>query len=76
MMMVHTALLMLGPKEARSLAAIYDKHHQEPEWRGKTTGLEWVAPELRKFAAECEQKNRDKVFPEGAAEYMQPAGQA
>ena len=66
--------LMLGSKDARNLATIYDKHHQEPEWRGKTTGLEWVAPMLRDLADEAEQKNRDKIVPENAAAYMPALG--
>ena len=68
--------LMLDPKSSRALAATYDKHHQEPEWRGKTTGLEWVAPMLRELADETEQKNRDRIIPEGAAEHMPSAGRA
>lgn len=76
MMMVHTHCLMLGTKDARNLAAIYDKHHQEPEWRGKTTGLEWVSPELRKMADEADQKNRDKILPDDAAEHLPSAGTA
>ncbi len=76
MMAVHTHVLMLGPKDARDLATIYDKHHQEPPYRGKTTGLEWVAPELRNLANEAEQKNKDKIIPDGAAEAMTPAGHA
>lgn len=69
-------VLMLGGKDARSLAATYDKHHLEPEWRGKTTGLEWVAPELRNLADEADQKNRDRIVPEGAAAAMPAAGNA
>lgn len=57
MMAVHTAMLHLGAAEARGLADIYDKNHKSPEWRGKTTGLEWVAPELRSLADEIDQKN-------------------
>lgn len=76
MMAIHTSALMLGPKDARALAATYDRHHQEPEWRGKTTGLEWVAPELRKLADEAEQKTRDKIIPEDAAKHMPSAGTA
>lgn len=68
--------LMLDPKSARALATIYDKHHQEPEYRGKTTGLEWVAPMLRELADETVQKNSDKIIPEGAAEHMPSAGRA
>lgn len=76
MMSVHTAVLLLGPKDARGLAAVYDKHHRSPEWRGKVTGLEWVPSELRNLADEAEQKNRDKVIPEGAAMHMPAAGTA
>ena len=75
-MMIHTAVLMVGTKDARGLADLYDKYHRSPEYRGKTTGLEWVAPELRSLATEADQKNRDRVMPEGAAEHMQPAGTA
>lgn len=76
MMAVHTAHLLLGAKDARGLADIYDKHHRSPEYLGKTTGLEWVAPELRSLADEAEQKNRDKIIPDGAAEHMPAAGTA
>ena len=76
LMQVHTAALMLPAKEARALAAIYDKQHQAPEYRGKTTGLEWVAPELRRLADEAEQKTRDRIIPDGAAEHMPSAGTA
>lgn len=76
MMMIHTSALMLGPKDARGLAAIYDKHHLSPEYLGKKTGLEWVAPELRKLADEAEQKNKDNVIPEDAAAHMPAAGNA
>lgn len=76
MMAVHTHALMLGPKDARGLAAIYDKHHQSPEYRGKATGLEWVAPELRNLADEADQKNKDNIMPEGAAEHLPAAGSA
>lgn len=63
MMNVHTSFLNLGPKEARALADIYDKHHQSPEWRGKVTGVEWVASELRKLAAEADKQNLAGVVP-------------
>ena len=76
MMAVHTSAIMLSAKDARGLAAIYDKHHQSPEYRGKTTGLEWVAPELRKLADEADQKTRDRIIPEGAAEHLPSAGTA
>ena len=75
-MKVHASALLLGPKDARHLAATYDKHHQSAEWRGKVTGLEWVAPELRSLADEAEQKSRDRIVPEGAAEHMPAAGSA
>ena len=76
MMNIHTSILHLGSKEARGLAAIYDKHHQSPEYRGKTTGLEWVAPELRALADEADLKNRDGVIPDGIVEVMPAAGSA
>lgn len=75
-MQMHTSALLLCPKDARGLAGIYDKHHRSPEWRGKTTGLEWVAPDLRNLADEADQKNRDKIVPEDAAEHMPTAGTA
>jgi len=70
---VHTAALLLGAKDARFLADIYDKHHQSPEYHGKSTGLEWVAPELRKLADEVDQKNRDRVFPPEALQHVSMA---
>lgn len=76
MMQVHDSVLMIGAATARGLASIYDKHHRAPEYLGKPTGLEWVAPELRNLADEADQKNRDKIIPEGAAEHMPAAGNA
>jgi hypothetical protein len=74
MMMVHTSMLHIGPKDARGLADIYDKHHKSPEYIGKTTGLEWVAPELRNLAAEAEQKNRDGIMPPEMLDHVAPQG--
>ncbi|WP_025036122.1 hypothetical protein [Bradyrhizobium sp. DOA9] len=75
-MMVHTASLHLGPKEARGLADIYDKHHRSPEWRGKTTGLEWVAPELRKLADEVDAKNKAGEIPAEMLGHVEARGSA
>lgn len=74
MMNVHTSVLHLGCKEARGLADIYDRHHQSPEYLGKTTGLEWVAPELRKLANEADQKNRDGIIPPEMLNHVEPQG--
>jgi hypothetical protein len=74
MMNIHTSVLHLGAKDARGLASIYDKHHQSPEWRGQTTGLEWVAPELRSLADEADQKNRDGTIPPEMLDHVTPAG--
>ncbi len=76
MMNIDTALLHLGAKEARALAATYDKHHRSPEWRGKTTGVEWVAPELRALADEADTKNRDRVMPPEMLDMVTPQGSA
>jgi hypothetical protein len=76
MMQVHTAALMLGPKDARRLAEVYDRQHQSAEWRGKTTGLEWVAPELRSLATEAEHKNRDGIPPPEMLDHVAPHGHA
>ncbi len=76
MMNVHTAMLHLGSKEAKGLADIYDKHHKSPEWRGKTTGLEWVASELRKLSDEIEQKNRDGIIPPEMLDHINILGRA
>lgn len=75
-MNVHTAMLHLAAAEARGLADIYDKQHRSPEYVGKTTGLEWVAPELRSLADEVEQKTRDNVMPDGLIDIIQPEGRA
>ena len=63
MMMVHTAVLHLDAKGARALAETYDKHHRLPEWRGKETGLEWVASDLRTLADETDTKNAAGIVP-------------
>lgn len=74
LMQIHTAALMIGTKDARGLADIYDKHHRAPEYRGKTTGLEWVAPMLRELADEADQKNRDRVMPPEMLDHVAPQG--
>ncbi len=76
MMNVHTAMLHLGSVEARGLADIYDKHHQSQEWRGKTTGLEWVAGDLRALADEAKQKNTYGVSPPEMLGHISARGQA
>lgn len=76
MMNIHTSVLHLGSVEARGLADIYDRQHQAPEYRGKQTGLEWVAPELRSLADEAEQKNRDRVMPPEMLDVVAPHGHA
>jgi hypothetical protein len=76
MMMIHTSMLHVGPKEARGLADIYDKHHKSPAYLGKTTGLEWIAPELRNLATEAEQKNRDGILPPEMLDHIAPQGTA
>lgn len=76
MMNVHTALLHLGASEARGLADIYDKNHRSPEWRGKTTGLEWVAPELRKLSDEIDGKNKAGELPPEMLGHMAAQGRA
>lgn len=75
-MSVHTAMLHLGPVEARGLADIYDKQHRRAEYADTKTGLEWVAPELRSLAAEVEQKNRDNIMPDGLIDIISPEGSA
>lgn len=76
MMNVHTAILHLGAPDARGLAAIYDKHHKSPEWRGKTTGLEWVSPELRVLADEIDQKNLAGTVPPEMLDLISTQGRA
>lgn len=75
-MNVHTSMLHLGPQEARGLADIYDKHHRSPEYRGKTTGLEWVAPELRSLADEATAKNQAGTIPPEALDIISAQGRA
>jgi hypothetical protein len=76
MMMVHESVLHLGAMEARGLAEIYDKQHRSPEWRGKTTGLEWVAPELRKLAGEADGKNKLGEIPAEMLGHVTAQGRA
>lgn len=76
MMAVHTAILHLGAAEARGLADIYDRYHGSPEWRGKTTGLEWVAAELRKLAGEIDEKNAAGVVPPEMLGHISTLGSA
>ncbi len=76
MMSVHTAVLHLDIANARNLADIYDKNHNSPEWRGKKTGLEWVAPELRSLANEVEQKNAAGEIPTEMLGHIATQGRA
>lgn len=76
MMSVHTSMLHLGAADARGLADIYDKNHSSPEWRGKTTGLEWVAPELRKLADEVVAKNAAGEVPAEMLDLISTKGRA
>lgn len=75
-MSVGTAMLHLGAAGARGLADIYDKHHQAPEFRGKTTGLEWVAAELRNLATEVTAKNAAGEIPPEMLGHISSQGQA
>lgn len=76
MMSVHTSVLHLGSKEARGLADLYEKHHKSPDWRGKTTGLEWVALELRTLSDEVDQKNAAKAVPPEMLDHISMQGRA
>jgi hypothetical protein len=75
-MNVHNAVLHLGAKDARGLANVYDRQHQSPEWRGRTTGLEWVAPELRKLADEVDEKNAAGFMPPEMLDHVEVHGNA
>lgn len=75
-MLVHTSSLHLDGTSARGLADIYDKNHAAPEWRGRTTGLEWVAPELRNLADEVDAKNARGDVPPEMLHLMTPEGRA
>jgi hypothetical protein len=74
LMAVGAAYLMVGPKDARALADIYDKHHLSPEWRNKKTGLEWIAGELRTLATEADAKILAGVLPPEILEHVVPQG--
>lgn len=68
--------MAMDPAGARKLAASYDKVAALPEWRGVSQGLSGTLGELRALADEAEQKNRDKIVPDGAAAFMPAAGSA
>src|ERR1700678_3383581 len=74
LMNIHTSALHLGAGEARTLAGIYDSHHQSPQWRGNATGVEWVAGALRELADEAEKQNRAGVMPPEMLHCIPPAG--
>ena len=63
--------LMLDSRSARALADTNDKQHQAPEWRGKKTGLEWVAPMLRELADEIDEKNKAGAVPPEMPEHVE-----
>ena len=73
---VHEAALLMLPKQAYVLAGVYDKMARNSEWRGVTTGLEWVPIELRKLALEADEKNRAGEVPDKYAEMMPTEGHA
>lgn len=73
---VGSHVLMLGPDDARRMAALYERTAARPEWRGRTHGLERTLGELRPLADEAEQKNRERVIPDHAAEFLPAAGSA
>lgn len=75
-MAVGTAMLNVGTADARGLADKYDKQHQEPEYRGRETGLEWVAGDLRKLADEADEKNREGVIPPEMLDLIPTSGTA
>lgn len=68
--------LAMAPDAARKMAATYEKVGARPEWRGTAHGLEDTLGALRPLADEAEQKNRDRIIPDGAAAAMPAAGSA
>ena len=73
---IHETALLMSPKQSRAIADVYDEMTKRPEWVGIATGLEWVPVELRKLAAEAEQKDRDGEVPEHYAEMIPTEGTA
>lgn len=66
--------LAMDAKMARQFAAIFDKLGAQPEWQHVRHGLEETLGALRPLADEADQNNRNKIVPEGAAEFMPAQG--
>ncbi|MCC6776690.1 MAG: hypothetical protein IT537_08650 [Hyphomicrobiales bacterium] len=60
---INQHAIMLTPKQARKLAAIYESVAARTEWKGVATGLEWVPGMLRDLADEAEHKNKERFVP-------------
>jgi hypothetical protein len=68
--------LALSPQHARGIAEAYDQISRRPEWRNVAHGLDDTLGALRLLADEAEQKNRNKVIPDGYAAMAPAQGRA
>lgn len=68
--------LAMAPKQARGLHDTYAKMAQRPEWKAISASMAGTWSAFKTLADEADEKNRNKVVPEGYAEAMPTAGQA
>lgn len=68
--------IAMAPKQSRGLYETYSKMAQRPEWKAIAVSMADIWEAFKTLADEADEKNRDKVVPEGYAEMMPTMGQA
>lgn len=68
--------LMMAPAQSRGLHATYSKMAQRPEWKAIAASMADTWEAFKTLADEADEKNRNKVVPDGYAEAMPTAGRA
>lgn len=68
--------LMMDPKSSRGLHATYAKMAQRPEWKAIAASMVDTWDAFKTLADEADQKNRDKIVPDGYAAAMPIMGNA
>lgn len=68
--------LAMDPKQSRGLYNTYAKMAQRPEWKAIAASMADTWEQFNTLADEADEKNRNKIVPEGYAEAMPTMGQA
>ncbi len=68
--------LAMVPAQARGLHATYAKMAQRPEWKKIAASMADTWESFKTLADEADEKNRNKIVPDGYAEAMPTMGQA